>query len=63
MGVRYPCNQCEYSAAQPGSLKTHIQSIHARVRFPCAKEYQCDLCEYTATTVGDLTVHINQHFK
>ena len=55
-GVRYPCNQCEYSAAQPGNLKIHIQSIHEGekngVRYPCCQ------CKYRATSRGNPKIHI-----
>ena len=32
--MRYPCNQCEYSATQEGHLERRIQSIHEGVRYP-----------------------------
>ena len=51
-GVRYPCNQCVYSATQSGSLKRHIQSMHEGVRYPCNQ------CEYSATTTRSLKRHI-----
>ena len=42
-GVRYVCNQCEYSATTRGDLKRHQESLHEGVL------YSCDQCKYTAT--------------
>ena len=35
MNVDYPCNQCEYKATKQGHLKTHIESVHEKVKYPC----------------------------
>ena len=37
--MKYDCNQCDYKAAQQGSLTHHIQSVHEGVKYNC---YQCD---------------------
>ena len=39
-GVRYSCNQCEYSATRENNLKKHMHSMHEGVRYHC---YQCEL--------------------
>ena len=28
LGIKYPCNQCDYQATQQGSLQRHIQRKH-----------------------------------
>ena len=52
-GIRYPCDQCDFSAKTPISLKRHKESIHEGIRYPC------DQCEYTATQNGSLKSHKN----
>ena len=39
-GIRYPCDQCEYSATQISNLKIHKKTKHGGIRYPCD---QCDL--------------------
>ena len=51
-GVRYPCNQCEFSSTTADYLKKHIQSIHEGVRYPCNQ------CEFSATSKDNLKKHI-----
>ena len=40
-GVRFPCTQCDYEAALPGTLNVHMQT-HKGFR------YKCDLCDFKA---------------
>ena len=42
-GQKYPCNLCDYSFTDPGSLKQHKASIHDGIRYSCAS------CNYQAT--------------
>ena len=50
-GIRYPCDQCEYSATQVGTLKKHKEAKHEGIRYPC------DQCEYSATQMSALKTH------
>ena len=43
IGVRYPCNQCDFAATTLDTLKKHKESRHEGIRYPC------DQCEYAAT--------------
>ena len=52
MGLKYPCNLCEYQAKQQGHLKTHIQSVHKKIK------YSCNLCGHQFTQQGNLMRHI-----
>jgi len=40
VGLRYPCDQCEYAATHLSNLKEHKKSIHEGVQYPCN---QCGL--------------------
>ena len=31
----YPCDQCEYSAAELSNLKTHTKTKHEGIRYSC----------------------------
>ena len=68
-GVRYQCDQCDYSAGKFHTLKcdkcidvaTSSSDFkkHKAVRHkgnPCNKNYQCDNCTYAART-SSLKVH------
>ena len=50
-GVRYKCDQCEYTASQKGHLRTHKSVIHLGVIF------NCGLCEYQSSYKSDLNRH------
>ena len=50
-GIRYPCDQCEYSASQKGQLKSHKEAKHLGIRYPC------DQCEYTTAYAVELRKH------
>ena len=50
-GIRYECNQCDYTASQQSNLKVHKQSIHEGIR------HECSQCNYLATTKGHLRSH------
>ena len=39
VGIRYPCDQCEFSATAQGDLKKHKQNKHEKIRYPSD---QCD---------------------
>ena len=50
-GIRYPCDQCEYSATQKQNLKKHKEIKHEGVLYPC------DQCDYIAS----LEINLKQH--
>ena len=52
-GIRYPCDQCEYSAGAINDLNRHKGVKHEVIRIPC------DQCEYSA---GQLA-HLKRHKK
>ena len=41
-------DQCKNKSTVAGHLKTHVESIHEGVRYPC------DQCNYKATEKGNL---------
>jgi len=51
IGMRYPCDQCEYLTTTASFLKSHKESKHIGIR------YLCDKCEYSATTTSHLIRH------
>ena len=48
---------CKYIATVKSQFKTHIESIHGGVRYPC------DQCQYKATTISTLKRHIESIHK
>ena len=50
-GIRYPCDQCEYTARYISHLKQHVLAKHVGFKYPC------DQCEYAATLPSDLKRH------
>ena len=57
VGVKYPCDQCDYKATRKHSLLTHIKSIHKGVKYPC------DQCDYKATYKNHLLKHIKSRHE
>ena len=58
MNVRFPCNQCGFSATTGFNLKRHIESQHEGIRYPC------DQCDYKATQPLLLKKHkMRRHLK
>ena len=51
---KFKCDYCTYTADRKDYLKTHIQSLHDKVRF------QCDICDYQATRKQYLTSHLEK---
>jgi len=51
IGMRYPCDQCEYIATSVSHTKSHKEAKHEGIRYPC------ELCEFTTTRPGDLKRH------
>ena len=47
----YPCDQCDFMATQPSSLKIHECSIHREMK------YSCDQCDYLTNTSSNLHRH------
>ena len=55
-GVRYPCNQCEFTATSLSHLNRLKKVKHKGLR------YECNQCEYAATSVSHLKRHTdNKH--
>ena len=52
-GIKYPCNQCEYTGNRKDNLTTHVDSICKVVHLKCN---QCDL---TLAGKSSLEGHIN----
>lgn len=52
LGVKYPCDQCDYKAPLPHSLRQHIKTVHEGVKYPC------DFCDFKAATNVNLRNHI-----
>ena len=52
LGVKYPCDKCEYKATVPGILRTHIRSKHDGIKVPCAQ------CDYKAFDRSSLLKHV-----
>ena len=50
-GIRYPCDQCDFSATTLSNLKAHKNAKHLGIRFPC------DKCEYSANQRQSLKRH------
>ena len=51
---KFKCDYCAYTADRKDYVKTHIQSLHDKVRF------QCDICEYQATRKQYLISHLEK---
>ena len=51
-GVRFPCNECDYSATLLSSLRRHKESKHEGIRYPC------DFCDFTSVRASYLKKHI-----
>ena len=49
----YKCNQCDYSSAHAGSLRTHLK------RHSGEKEYKCIQCDYASVRA----CHLRRHLK
>ena len=49
--LRFPCNQCEYSANTKSNLKSHVETEHEGIRYPC------DQCDFAATKKTNLMQH------
>ena len=51
LGVRYPCDKCEYKATNPANLRTHIRSKHDGIKVPC------DQCDFKAANRSSVLKH------
>ena len=56
-GVKYDCNNCDFSATMQGSLTCHIQLVHEGLK------YDCNKCEYRGTRQINLTSHIKSLYE
>ena len=51
MGVKFPCDDCEFNGTTRQNLERHIQSVHKGIKIPC------DLCDYKFTQISNLNRH------
>jgi hypothetical protein len=35
--ITFPCDECDYRAAQKGSLRNHKRAMHNGERYPCGE--------------------------
>ena len=49
---RTKCEQCDYSSEYPCVLKSHVQSVHEKIR------HKCNLCERTYATKAGVNRHV-----
>jgi len=49
---KFPCDECEYSAAKRSNLKVHVLAKHKGVKFPC------HVCEYKGSSKGNTAKHM-----
>ena len=54
MGIKYPCEECHYQAAQKTQLISHHQSVHI------GRKHQCLKCGNKNTEKSKLSRHQNQ---
>ena len=50
----HPCPQCDYAATRADALKTHVEIVHLKIRYPC------DQCACDKATKSDLLKHKRQ---
>ena len=50
-GVRYPCDECDYSSVKAWSLKKHKESKHGGV------SYSCTQCDFVGNSASSLKTH------
>ena len=63
MGIRYPCNLCDYKATQKAKIKVHKDSVHG-----LGRRFQCEHCHKTFSLEQSLKrhmieVHAKKQFK
>ena len=50
---KFKCNTCNFSTANKGTLKKHIETVHEGI-----KPFKCDICDYECALKGNLKHHI-----
>ena len=50
-GLRFECEDCEYSATTSNNLKTHKLSVHEQVRM------LCKLCTFSDSLISRVKLH------
>ena len=50
---RYPCDQCNFSAKGPSKLKTHVDSVHLKIK------HRCEQCGKELASKRGLSQHVN----
>ena len=57
LGIKFPCDQCDYKATRPDALRTHKRSKNEGKNAPCLQ------CEHKAFDIGSLSKHVKSvHF-
>ena len=55
----HACDQCSFKTAYKGNLRSHIKTVHDRVkRNQEATDLACDQCSFTTLYRGNLKNHI-----
>ena len=59
VSLRYKCDRCEVSFTKMGRLKSHISSVHEKI-----KPFKCENCDYLCSTKGVMKQHVKSiHIK
>jgi len=54
LGVKYPCDQCNYKASYSNHLRQHKRVKHEGVNFPC------ELCLFSTSQKSKLKLHMRE---
>eukprot|EP00088_Acartia_fossae_P019798 TRINITY_DN2156_c2_g1_i10.p1 TRINITY_DN2156_c2_g1~~TRINITY_DN2156_c2_g1_i10.p1 ORF type:complete len:497 (-),score=68.83 TRINITY_DN2156_c2_g1_i10:156-1595(-) len=55
LGIKWPCNLCEYIGPYKGDLTRHMKKVHNV--FPEGCMIRCDLCDFTVNKSSTLIAH------
>eukprot|EP00088_Acartia_fossae_P014520 TRINITY_DN1778_c0_g2_i1.p1 TRINITY_DN1778_c0_g2~~TRINITY_DN1778_c0_g2_i1.p1 ORF type:complete len:378 (+),score=43.74 TRINITY_DN1778_c0_g2_i1:654-1787(+) len=55
LGIRWPCDQCEYIGPYKGDLTRHMKKVHNI--FPEGCLMSCDMCEFTSQKTSTMAAH------
>ena len=53
LGIRFPCDLCDYNALHRGDLKRHVNAKQVGTTFPC------DQCSFQNSSKSYLEIHKN----
>ena len=60
MGIKFPCESCDYLASHKSYIRKHVKSVHEGIKF------SCESCDYLASykSENQTLEHIyNQYMK